>query len=139
MIELIIPGLPIGKARHRHGKFGGYNPQSEIERGVIWEIKRQIKDFQPTPRPLILSLEAFFPRPKSHYGTGRNSGVVKKSAPKLHTIKPDLDNLFKFYMDCMNGVIYKDDCQVVMFERSGKQWVDQGEVGYVRLTIKAAK
>ena len=64
MIELIIPGLPIGKARHRHGKFGGYNPQSEIERGVIWEIKRQLVGFTPTEKPLKLTLEAFFARPK---------------------------------------------------------------------------
>jgi Holliday junction resolvase RusA-like endonuclease len=139
VIELIIPGLPIGKARHRQGKFGAYNPQSEQERGVVWEIKRQIADFTPTEKPLILSLEAFFPRPKSHYGTGRNSGVVKQSAPKLHVKKPDIDNLCKFYMDCMNKVVYKDDCQVVGIADSSKKWIDQDEVGYVRVVLRSAE
>lgn len=139
MISLKISGLPIGKARHRQGKFVAYNPQSEQERGVIWEIKRQIADFTPTEKPLRLGLDAYFPRPKSHYGTGRNREVVKQSSPKLHTKKPDLDNLFKFYMDCMNKVVYQDDCQVVGFDRSGKHWIGQDEIGYVRIVLKSAE
>ena len=40
-----------------------------------------------------------------------------------HTFKPDGDNLIKLVKDALNGVGYKDDCQV--FEAvSRKQWSD---------------
>lgn len=30
--------------------------------------------------------------------------------------RPDIDNYIKFVMDCLNGIIYKDDSQVVHVE-----------------------
>lgn len=63
-----------------------------------------------------LELEFLMPRPKYHYGTGRNSNNIKD---KYHTpgynhiIKPDIDNLSKAIIDSLNGVLYKDDSQVV--------------------------
>jgi hypothetical protein len=30
----------------------------------------------------------------------------------LHVKKPDVDNLIKYYLDCMNGICYLDDSQV---------------------------
>jgi Holliday junction resolvase RusA-like endonuclease len=138
VIELTIPGLPVGKSRHRHGKHGTYSTQTEVERGVVWEIKRQIADFTPTDRPLELRVDAYFPRPKSHYGTGKNSGVIKPSAPTLHTKKPDIDNIVKFYMDCMNKVVYLDDCQVVELTGAAKRWVGKDDTGYVKIVLKTA-
>jgi Holliday junction resolvase RusA-like endonuclease len=37
----------------------------------------------------------------------------KKLDPPQHTSKPDIDNLIKSVMDAMNGIVYKDDGQVV--------------------------
>lgn len=34
-----------------------------------------------------------FERPKYHFGTGRNAGVLKASAPEFHIVKPDLDKV----------------------------------------------
>ena len=31
-----------------------------------------------------------------------------------HTTKPDDDNLQKTYQDCLNGIAYSDDCQVIV-------------------------
>ena len=53
------------------------------------------------------------PRPKSHYGTGKNAGKLKLNAPTLHTKKPDLDNLEKMVYDCLDHVSWKDDSQIV--------------------------
>ena len=30
-----------------------------------------------------------------------------------HMVKPDVDNLQKFILDCMTGIIYKDDAQII--------------------------
>ena len=45
--------------------------------------------------------------------------------------KPDLDNLEKALYDAMNGIIYKDDCQIVE-HTVRKIW---GEVGMIKVTI----
>lgn len=67
----------------------------------------------PLSGPLFLHFTAFLPRPKNDYGTGRNVGNLKASAPHYHTKKPDLDNLAKFLKDCLNKMFYKDDKQIV--------------------------
>jgi len=29
-----------------------------------------------------------------------------------HAQKPDVDNLCKFFLDCANGILYRDDCMI---------------------------
>ena len=52
------------------------------------------------------------PRPKSHYCTGKRSHVLRAKAPAVHSTRPDIDNLIKFYMDLLNKGFYVDDSQV---------------------------
>jgi len=62
--------------------------------------------------PLRIDLFFYFSRPKAHYGTGRNSGKLKSSAPSWKVSKPDRDNLDKFVLDAMTTVFFKDDSQI---------------------------
>ena len=55
----------------------------------------------------------YFPRPKSHYGTGRNKDILKDNSPIWFTKRKDLDNLIKFVLDSLNGQAYFDDSQIV--------------------------
>jgi Holliday junction resolvase RusA-like endonuclease len=109
-IEIIIPGNPIAKKRPRfvrRGKFVAYNDQETEEGKVILHMKNHGIDLINTP--VSIEMEFLFARPKSHYGTGRNANVLKRTAPEYHIKKPDVDNLIKFYLDCMNAIILKDD------------------------------
>ncbi len=68
--------------------------------------------------PLLIgavSLEITFyrPRPRSHYGAGRNAGRLKPYAPKWPTTKPDNTKLRRAIEDALSGVIYRDDSQIV--------------------------
>ena len=54
-----------------------------------------------------------FPRPKNHYGTGRNAGKLKASAPKYHTTRPDRLKLARSVEDALTGVLWRDDSQTV--------------------------
>jgi crossover junction endodeoxyribonuclease RusA len=65
-----------------------------------------------------LRLELWFnlPRPKSHYGTGKNSARLKASAPHFHESKPDCDKLVRAIGDAMTGVVYRDDAQLATLE-----------------------
>ena len=58
-----------------------------------------------------------FRRPNCHWGTGRNAGKLKKSAPKYHIVKPDGDNLTKPVFDSLKDAgIITDDCIIVRGE-----------------------
>ena len=122
-MKIIIPGNPIPKMRHRTfvkekrggGYFqGAYNPQTEVEGKFISYLLTQMpKGHQIILDPIYIQIWYGLPRPQSHYGTGRNSGKLKPSAPKYPAKKPDIDNYEKFIFDCLNGVVYRDDSQVV--------------------------
>lgn len=116
---LTITGKPIPKARPRARLIRGrkpfvsiYDSQKAETAGVQKQLKLIFKS-EPFLTPLSLSVDFYIQRPRSHYGTGRNVGKLKPSAPKCNIKKPDIDNYIKFIMDAMNGIVYKDDSQVV--------------------------
>lgn len=62
--------------------------------------------------PLTLGVCFFFPRPKGHFGTGRNAERLKPSAPIFHTVTPDTDKLLRAIGDALTGIVYRDDSQL---------------------------
>jgi Holliday junction resolvase RusA-like endonuclease len=64
-------------------------------------------------RPIWLSIEFRFCRPKGHYGTGKNAGTLKSSAPKHCLVKPDRTKCLRSTEDALVGIIFRDDSQVV--------------------------
>ena len=115
MMEIIIIGKPIAKKRPRfarRGKFTVTYSDQETEEGKFYlDAKSQAKE--RLEGPLCVNMAFFLPRPKGHYGTGKNSGVLKASAPIYPVSKPDRDNLEKFASDCLNGLAWRDDSQIV--------------------------
>ena len=116
-ISITIPGKPIGKARPRffkRGNFvGTYSAQKTEEGQCMLEICKALgENFKPLTGPLKLEIDFFMPRPKSHFGTGRNVDKLKESAPTYPTTKPDISNCIKFYEDCLNGLAWVDDKQI---------------------------
>lgn len=68
---------------------------------------------EPFTGPVSVSLSFVMPRPKGHYGTGRNASILKESAPRWPVGKPDLDKLARAALDAMKGIAYLDDSQIV--------------------------
>ena len=54
---------------------------------------------------------------------------------KGNVSKPDADNIVKAIFDGLNGIAYKDDCQITNFSIS-KKWADEnyikGSVNYIK-------
>jgi Holliday junction resolvase RusA-like endonuclease len=73
--------------------------------------------------PLACRAIFYLSRPASHFGTGRNAGQLKASAPRFPTGKPDVDNLLKI-IDALTGLAYHDDAQVVQVMDLAKRYAD---------------
>ncbi len=62
---------------------------------------------------LVVDITFYRARNKGHYGTGRNAGCVKDTAPAYPTVAPDVDKLSRAILDALTGIAWRDDAQVV--------------------------
>lgn len=125
MISFFVPGIPAPQGSKKHVGNGLMIESSKAlgpwRAKVALEARGRVK--QPISGPIRLDLRFVMPRPKSHYGTGRNADQLKHAAPRYHTQKPDLDKLVRAIGDALTGVIYRDDSQIVAGEYV-KSWAD---------------
>ena len=106
-----------------------YDPSSKDKKKVIPQIVNQFME-KPFDNAVLLEMNFYIQRPKSHW----NKYSLKSSAPKYKTTKPDLDNHCKFYMDCMSGIVFKDDNQIISLVAT-KQFCDEYQDHYVEIVI----
>jgi Holliday junction resolvase RusA-like endonuclease len=115
VIEFTILGPPKAQKRHRDvqcGKFRRrYDPSTKEKETFAQLVQRHAPD-ELLRGPVCLSWAAYFPRPQSHYRTGRYAGQLKPTAPLWHTKRPDRDNVDKFLMDAMTGIFWAEDAIV---------------------------
>ena len=65
--------------------------------------------------PVNVGLRFYFPRPKSHYRTGKNSHLLRGAAPIYPASKPDIDKVIRSTFDAITtSGLWGDDRQVVM-------------------------
>jgi hypothetical protein len=53
-------------------------------------------------------------RPQAHFGTGRNSGELKATAPAFPSSRPDVLKLARATEDALTGIVWNDDAAIVM-------------------------
>jgi Holliday junction resolvase RusA-like endonuclease len=141
MFSFFVPGIPKPGGSKRAFVIPGTN------RAIITDANPKAKDWKnsvsqvatdhgvtPLSGPLELSIDFIFPRPKGHYGTGKNEDVVKASAPKHHTVKPDATKLTRSTEDALTGIAWRDDAQVAV-QAISKWYAESGETPGARITI----
>ena len=115
VITMEIIGDPKAQKRHKHAKIGNfikvYDPSEVDKRNYLLTLQHNAPE-KPLSGPLEVVLTFHLGRPKNHYGSGKNSEMLKDSAPEWHSSKPDCDNLAKFVLDSLNGVFYTDDAKI---------------------------
>jgi Holliday junction resolvase RusA-like endonuclease len=84
-------------------------------RDAAWEAIGALANGEPWPAigPVAVSFTFRRARPKGHYGSGRNAGVLKPHAPRWPTTAPDALKLARALEDALTGVAYVDDAQIV--------------------------
>lgn len=115
-VTVVLLGPPQGKGRARSfvrgGHIGHYTPEkTRSYEGMIREAATtEMNGRLPTPEPVEVMLTAFFDVPKSYSKKKRAAALGNSLLPAR---KPDIDNIIKAFVDAMNGVVFKDDCQIV--------------------------
>lgn len=67
---------------------------------------------KPCCKPLRVSFQFRVPRPRGHYGSGKNAGKVRSSAPAFPGVRPDLTKLVRAAEDACTGIVWVDDAQI---------------------------
>jgi len=115
---------PAGSKRNiGHRRIIDANPKAaEWKRQVAQVVGHAFDGNRLLEGPLRLELVFYRPRPANHYGTGRNQGRVKASAPEYPITRPDCLKQARGIEDALTGVIWRDDSQIVdelLFKRYG--------------------
>lgn len=119
MIMLYVPGLPQPQGSSRafvvNGKARITSANGKLK---SWRVDVAKVAMDGKVEKLLGPVQVFvsfeFPRPKGHYGTGRNAGKLRDWAPYWHTSKPDADKLLRATLDALTGIAWRDDAQVAM-------------------------
>ncbi|HKB40473.1 MAG TPA: RusA family crossover junction endodeoxyribonuclease [Gemmataceae bacterium] len=110
MYEFVVPGIPIPQGSKQ--PWGAeVNPHVKAWRQTIAAAATDMIE-QPLSGAIAVAADFIFPRPKNHYGTGRNAEKLKVTAPLWHTHAPDLDKLCRAVGDAFKGVVVRDDSQI---------------------------
>lgn len=120
MIDMVIYGKPVAKARPRFGRSKSGKPVTYTSfetRKYEQEVKTlaQVAMFgkEMLEGPVRVKITAFF----NH-----------KTKTGYHTSRPDLDNIIKAILDGLNGVIFADDSAVAEIVASKKYGEERVEV-----------
>ena len=146
-IEIIVLGTPApqgskhGYAVKAKGAYTGKVAQVEssakvkpwrmaVKYAALNEIAMLDWIYQPMTGAIVLEVTFRLPRPKGHYGTGRNAGLLKPTAPFHPNGRPDLDKLLRSTLDALGEAgVWGDDAQVVTVRGAKKYATDYEPVG----------
>lgn len=110
--ELIIIGQPQAQGRPRFARHNNrvvaYDPHKDKKSWVKLQMMEQ-HDKPVLTEPLLVEMTFYMPIPKS---TSKKKAKLMLANEIKHTKKSDLDNICKFFCDCANQVIFRDDSQI---------------------------
>lgn len=116
MVTFKVDGVPVPKGRARYVRRGNhistYTPEkTRTYETLIKDAARQAMGVsEPLETPVSLYLYIRVPIPAS--ATKKRLQAIADGSEKP-TKKPDASNVLKSVEDGMNGVVYKDDSQIV--------------------------
>lgn len=147
MIEFFVPGhpAPAGSKKAIPHRATGKTIVMDMsgKRGRAW--RRTVSNTarvecglaEPLDGPVWMTLEFRMPRPRSHFGTGRNHDKLKAAAPALPIYPPDALKLARSVEDALTGIVYVDDSQVTTGAQS-KRYAEPGEAPGVLVRVAPA-
>jgi Holliday junction resolvase RusA-like endonuclease len=118
-VSFTVHGTPAPQGSKRHVGNGVMVESSKKVKPWRQDVKsaaeKAFEDRFPmgvTGAAVGLEIEFRFTRPKSHYRTGKNAGILRDSAPLHPAVRPDIDKTTRAVLDALKSVAIKDDAQV---------------------------
>lgn len=107
-----VLGSPSGKARPRVTRWGTYTPKKTVtyESCVVNAFVQAYPEWSPLTGAVCISITAYFDIPKSY---SKKAQALIKTGQAWPVKRPDSGNIEKMITDALNGIAYKDDCQIV--------------------------
>lgn len=114
MIHITIPGEPVAQGRARFSTMNGfvraYDPlKSRLYKGYVKDMASG--QFVPLEGPICMLAIFYRSIPKSWSKKKQAEALAMTLMP---ISKPDADNYIKAVKDALNGVLYRDDSQIVL-------------------------
>ena len=146
MNEVFIPvvGIPAPQGSKRHVGHGIMVENSKRVKPWRQDVKAAALDHyrdEVIDQAVEVEIIFIFARPKSHFGTGKNSKKLKPSAPVFVTSKGigDIDKLQRSTYDALSessgGNVLKDDSLIVQ-NRNSKRYCVAGENPGAKIIIR---
>lgn len=110
MHVFVLAGVPVPQQRPRRGKFIFYNPNAAQKTAARWELKQQFKGHIFKKEAISLDITYYLPTPKTISKKEKEALILENFRP--HIKKPDIDNLLKFTLDAMQGIIFDNDSEI---------------------------
>ena len=118
-VRIEVTGKPKPMPRMRHWRNGFWNPAGD----AMQAFRLQILGQNPAcnygvifGRGIAVAVTIYFylRRPNTDFRrSDRLAGLLRNMVARIRPIRPDIDNLAKFVLDGLNGLVYRDDSQVV--------------------------
>lgn len=131
-VSFFVPGAPVGWQRNGYAA-GVIYKQSKTRK---WQMACAtlgaiaMGGAAPLLGPLEVVIVAKVPIPRSWPATKSNAAIAGAVRP---TGKPDYDNVSKIVGDALNGIVWKDDAQIVRGITEKTYSVEPGVLVTVRM------
>ena len=109
-MKFIHKGKPIAKQRPRFANGIVYDPQDKLKRLMKFEFANQLRQqgsLKALEGAISACVDIKYPIPKSWSKKRRIEAL-----DSFVTVKPDVDNITKFFLDVLNQIAYHDDSQI---------------------------
>lgn len=115
MIKFVVYGEPVAQGRPRASRVAGhvrmYDPaKSRSYKDYVRLVAAEQSPEKLLEGPLVVLLKVFKPIPRSF---SKKKAEQAEGCIVRPVTKPDVDNYVKILCDALNGVIWRDDSQVV--------------------------
>ena len=133
-LHFMVEGTPIGKGRPKFARRGNfvstYTPaKTRNYEDIIKAAATEAMTEPPIETPISVFVYIAVPVPVSYSKKRKASCLLGIEKPVK---KPDIDNVAKCFLDAMNGIVYKDDSQVVSLHVTK----EYGTVGMVEVLVR---
>lgn len=107
-------GFPIKRSNGTIGvAISDSNPKAKEWKSIVIDACQEAYKGPLLRGHLAVYMTFYLPRPKGHFGSGRNAHLLRQASPQFPTVKPDVLKLARGTEDALTGVLWGDDAQTV--------------------------